>query len=136
MGWPNDENITIKIADIHIHLHSADEGDAETFRQSVTTILGIIKTNTEKIMSSLDDDIGLVQAETTQIAGVTTLLTSINQQLSDALSGVTLPPAVQAKVDAVFTGLTANSGALAAAIALGPTGTPLPPPPPAPVVTP
>jgi hypothetical protein len=142
MGWPedrNNESITLKIADMHVHVHIHGESDAETFRHNVLNLLGAIKsetatikTNTEKLMSSLDDDIALVQSQTTQIASIKTLITTLQQQIADALSGVTLPPAVQAKVDAVFAGLTQNSADLATALATGPTGTPLPTPTPAP----
>jgi len=133
MAWPDlEDNVHITIGDFCVHVHVHGEGDAETFRQSVLKLLGTIKSNTEKLMSSLDDDLALIQSQGTQIAGVNTLITTLNQRVADALSGVTLPPAVQAKVDAVFTGLTDNSAALATALATDAGGNPLPPPQPAP----
>lgn len=67
-------------------------------------------------MSTLEQLLSEVQAETTQIDGLAVLLTNIQKQLADALSGVTLAPAVQAKIDEVFIGLQANSAKLAEAL--------------------
>ena len=81
-----------------------------------------------RIMADLDQDLELIQQQGTQIDGVATLIATLRQQIADAMSGVTLPPAVQAKVDAVFAGLTANSGKLAVALTTQPDGTPATPP--------
>ena len=44
------------------------------------------------------------------------LTAGIKQQLKDALAGTTLPPAVQAKVDAIFTQVEAGKEKVAAAV--------------------
>lgn len=59
-------------------------------------------------MATLDEVLTDVEAEGTQIDGLSTLTAGLKQQLADALAGVTLSPAVQAKVDAVFAGVEAN----------------------------
>lgn len=68
------------------------------------------------IGATLDDDIAEVAAQKTRIGSLTTLFASTKKQLADALSGVTLPPAVQAKVDKLFEDLHANSGDIDAAL--------------------
>lgn len=60
------------------------------------------------IMATLDDVLAKVTEESTQDDSIIALLQGLKQQLTDALSGATLPPAVQAKVDAVFDKDSAN----------------------------
>ena len=67
-------------------------------------------------MATLDDIASDVEAETTLIAGVSTFIAGLKQQLADALAGTTLPPATQAKVDAIFAGAEANKQALSDAL--------------------
>lgn len=65
-------------------------------------------------LQQVQDD---VTSETTLIAGVGTLITGLQKQLADALSGATLSPAVQAQVDAIFAAAESNKAALASALA-------------------
>ena len=81
-----------------------------------------------KIMATLDQVLADVTAQTSQIASLATLTAGIKQQLADALAGTTIPPAVQAKIDAVFAGLEANNAAVTAAIAANTPPTPAPVP--------
>lgn len=78
------------------------------------------------IMNTLDDDLAAVTAQGTRLDSVNVLLTSVETQLADALSGTTLPPAAQAKVDALFTALHANDAKIDTAL-----NSNVPPPPPA-----
>ena len=71
----------------------------------------------EKIMVTLDEILADVTQETTDIASISTLIKGLKQQLADALAGTTLPPAVQAKVDAIFAGVETNKAAIADALA-------------------
>lgn len=70
-------------------------------------------------MASLDDVAADVQAESTIADSLVVLVQGLEKQVADALSGTTLPPAVQAKVDAVFSGIEANKAKFAAALASG-----------------
>ena len=67
-------------------------------------------------MATLDDILSDVTAETSSIASLSVLIAGIKQQLADALAGVTLPPATQAKVDQIFAAAEANKQALSDAI--------------------
>lgn len=78
-------------------------------------------------MANLDQAIADIQEESTAIDSVGALIISLRQQVADALSGAVLPPAVQAKVDAVFAGLETNKAKLATALATNPDGTPVTP---------
>ena len=69
---------------------------------------GQILRNQEKIMQTLDEVLAEVADESTKIDSLGTFIAGLKQQIADALSGATLPPAVQAKVDAVFAGVQAN----------------------------
>ena len=99
--------------DIHIHRH--DETD----------VLRLL----EMIMATLDDVLAEVTKETTEIGGITALIAGLRKQIADALSSQTIPPAIQAKVDAIFAAATANNAAIVQA--LNDPGTP-PAPAPAP----
>ncbi len=70
-------------------------------------------------MATLDQILDDVTAEPTQIDSLSALIAGLKQQLADALSGVTLPTAVQAKVDAIFTQAEANKQKLVDAINAG-----------------
>jgi hypothetical protein len=72
------------------------------------TVSALMLTQGAIQMASLDQVLQDVSDESTQIDGLSTLTAGLKQQLADALAGVTLPPAVQAKVDAVFSGVEAN----------------------------
>lgn len=65
-------------------------------------------------MATLDDILNNEADEATQIGVIQTLVANLKQQIADALSGVTLPPAVQAKIDQVFTASAANKASLSA----------------------
>ena len=67
-------------------------------------------------MATLDQILDDVTSEKTVIDSISVLIAGLKQQLADALSGATLPPAVQEKVDAVFAAAEANKAALAAAV--------------------
>jgi len=69
-----------------------------------------------KIMATLDQVVQDVSDESTLDDSVLSLLQGIQQQLADALAGTTLPPATQAKIDAVFTGLESNKAKLSKAL--------------------
>lgn len=106
---PQNVNLNITIAlspETATLLHGLNSG-----------ILAAITDLKETIMATLDDITADMTEETTAIGGISTLVQGLRQQLADALSGTTLPPAVQAKVDAIFTAAEANKGALAAALA-------------------
>jgi hypothetical protein len=79
-----------------------------------------------RIMRTIDETLTAVQDEGTQIAGISTFVKGLQQQVADALAGATIPPDVQTKIDAVFDQATANKQALADAIATKPDGTAAP----------
>lgn len=85
----------------------------------------------KNLMATLDQVLQDIADEKTAIASVSELIAGLKQQIADALSGVTLPPAVQAKIDQVFEGAEANKKALADALAAN-----VPPPAPQPAPTP
>lgn len=75
-----------------------------------------ILTNQEKIMNNLDEILADVADESTKLDSLGTFIAGLKQQIADALSGATLPPAVQAKIDAVFAGVEANKAKVQAAL--------------------
>lgn len=87
----------------------------------------IILEKLETIMATLDQVLVDVTAEDTRLDSITTLIGGLQQQLADALSGTTLPPATQAKVDAIFAAAESNSAKIDKALNTG-----VPPP----VITP
>ncbi len=81
----------------------------------------------EKIMATLDQVLADVTDESTRLDSMSALISGLKQQVADALSGTTLPPATQAKVDAIFAAAETNKGKIDAAL-----NTNVPPPAPTP----
>jgi hypothetical protein len=77
------------------------------------------------IMATLDEDLAVVTANSDRLDSLQTYIEGLNQRLMDALSGANLPPDVQAKVDAIFAGETANTAKIDKALN---TGVPAPTP--------
>jgi len=70
----------------------------------------------KRIMATLDQILTDVTDESTQLDSLSTLLAGLKQQIADALSGVTVPPAIQSKIDAVFNQAEINKGKIATAL--------------------
>lgn len=100
--------------DVHLYFHQ-DPGIL-TILQQMSQKLDSIQTKETTIMATLDQIVTDVQDESTQIDGLSTLTAGLKQQLADALAGTTLPPATQAKIDAVFAGVEANKAKIVTAI--------------------
>lgn len=94
---------------MRIDLHHHD--DDETRR-----LLRLILKAQENILATLDDVLNDVTAESTRLDSIATLIDGLKQQIADALAGVTLPPAVQAKVDQIFTAAETNKAKIDAAL--------------------
>jgi hypothetical protein len=89
----------------------------KSLRQSHKKILKLVK----ELRMTVDDLVAAVAAEDTVIDSAIAFINGLEQQLADALSGATLPPAVQTKVDALFADINAKKDALATAITTPPT---------------
>lgn len=110
------------------HSHRSDEAAAANWRRLFHQL---DRMERYLIMAdvSLDDILAETTAQATSDASIAALLTGIKTQLDQALSGATLTPAQQAKVNAIFGNLKANDKTIADAIAAntpaapgGPTG--------------
>jgi hypothetical protein len=67
--------------------------------------------------NTLDDTLAAVTAEDAGADSLIAYNAGIQKQLADALAGVTVGPAAQAKIDAIFTQANTSAAKLAAAIA-------------------
>lgn len=101
---------------VHHYIHFEQDAGTVQFRKDVLGLLQIIKQNGEAIMRTLDETLAAVTAEDTKVDSIIVLVNGLKQQLADALAGTTLPPAIQAKVDAIFDTATASAGKIDAAI--------------------
>lgn len=99
--------------EVHVFLHSDSHEDSKL--DAILHKLIQLSQQGDKIMASLDEVLADVTDESTRIDSLSTLVAGIKKQLDDILAGQ-LPPAVQAKVDAVFAGVEANKGKVQAAI--------------------
>lgn len=76
---------------------------------------------------TLDETLAAIADEDSKVDKLVALVNSIEQQLKDALAGTTLPPAIQAKIDAVFDGVTNSAAKVQGALDAGtPPATPAP----------
>ena len=73
-----------------------------------------------ELMSTLDDDIAAVAAQTTAVGSLTTFITS----LEDQIKALGITPAQQAQIDAIFANVTANTTAISAALVQNVAATP------------
>jgi uncharacterized alkaline shock family protein YloU len=78
--------------------------------------LGHIKKEVDMTDKKIDDVLVDLAAEKTQVAGLVSLTGSLKQKLDDALSGVTLPADVQAKINAAFDAVEENKAEIMNAI--------------------
>ena len=67
-------------------------------------------------MATLDEVLTKMEAVSGNVESMHVFVQGLEKQLADALSGVKLSPAAQAKVDAVFAKASAQSEAIVAAI--------------------
>lgn len=74
----------------------------------------------QKLMATLAEQVqtilDAVSVQSTKLDSVIALIDGLKQQLADALSGVTVPPAVQAKITEVLDGLSANAAKIVDAL--------------------
>lgn len=78
-----------------------------------------ILVNQEQIMATLDQVLSDVTDEGTRLDSLSALIDGLKKQVADALAGTTLPPPVQAKVDAIFAAAEANKGKIDTALNTG-----------------
>jgi hypothetical protein len=103
--------------EMHVHHHDwRSEANAKELALLRSRVEFII-TRQELIMHTLDEVLAEVTNEQGEIASITTLINGLRQQVTDALAGQTIPPPVQAKVDAIFAAAVANNAAIAQALA-------------------
>ena len=124
MSWPPHPQPADSPADVYAA--KALEWLLDVTNRVILPAIQRMETNQEKLMATLDEVLTDVTDEGSQIDSLSTLMAGIAQQLKDALAGTTLPPAVQAKVDAVFAGVEANKGKVMAAINANTTPPPAP----------
>ena len=88
--------------DVHHYHHGAPDDPPWWARATLDRL--------ETIMATLDQVLADVTDESSRLDSISALIDGLRQQLADALSGATLPPDVQAKVDAVFAAAETNKG--------------------------
>lgn len=93
------------------HLHNCTDPwtEAPAWAVELRQMLALIIDDQEIEMHSLDETLAVVGAQSTKIDSLVALTDGLEKQVADALAGETLSPAAQAKLDAVFDGVTSNS---------------------------
>ena len=112
LNWLNTEAWSYVRIDHYVHLDPEVMGLLRDRDRKLDTILK----NQETMMATLDETLAAVTAEDTKVDSIIALVAGLKTQLADALSGTTLPPATQAKVDAIFAQATASAGKIDTAI--------------------
>jgi predicted metal-dependent enzyme (double-stranded beta helix superfamily) len=80
---------------------------------------GLILKNLETIMATLDQVLKDVTDESTQLDGISTLVSGLQQQVKDALANSSVSPADQAKIDQIFTQAESNKQKILNALVSG-----------------
>lgn len=103
---------------IHHHVHIPSE-----FQRMVEeTWKGV-----NELMKNVDEVLAAVEAQQTVVDGVLTLVTSLREQVADALSHVGIDAATQAKLDTIFDDVSANTANLNSALNANTAVAPEPP---------
>src|ERR1019366_3442380 len=89
--------------------------------KGLASLLSQISTKETALMSTLDEDIVAVAAQTTAIGSLTTFIAGLETKIAD-LPGMTA--AQQSQIDAIFAGVNANNKAIADAMVVN---VPVPP---------
>ena len=98
---------------IDIYVHNADPTGQIS---KIVSMLQSLQTQGDNLMATLDAVLADVQDESTKLNSLSTFIAGLKQQIADALAGVTLSPAVQAQIDAVFAGVESNKAKVQAAL--------------------
>lgn len=98
----------------------------------VLAILSDIQTEMKTMAHTLDETLAAAQDGNTKEDSLLAFVGGLEKQLADALSGVKLSDAQQAKVDAIFDAVTSNATKSAAALAANVPPDPVPAPQPGP----
>jgi len=112
---------------MHLHIHHHAD-------QRVIDKLDLLLATGELIMDSIDRLIDDVAKQKTVTDSTLALIQNLKNQVADALSGTKLPPAVEARLAAIFPDLESNTDRLTTAItdntpaAPAPTSDPTPAP--------
>ena len=108
--------------DIYHHI-TFDVAQLSRIESSLQSLLGKVNTMSQAV----DDLVQAVADQKGDINSMKVFIAGLEQQIKDVLSGVTLPPAVEAKLQAVFADVKSNSQEIKDAIDNDPA-TPAPPP--------
>lgn len=75
-----------------------------------------LKLKVDTMARTLDETLAAVTDESTKTDSLIALFNGVEQQLKDVLAGAALPPSVQAKIDAIFDGVTNNAAKVQASL--------------------
>lgn len=76
--------------------------------QRIETVLARLAAKGDDVMATLDETLAKVTEANTKTDSLIALFKGLKAQLADILSGVTLPAAVQSKIDSMFGEATAS----------------------------
>lgn len=110
--------------DVHLYHHLVLDPVVAQKLDAILEKLNSIEGKVNISMKTLDEVLDEVKLERTKVSGLIVLLNGIKQQLTDALAGITLPAAAQAKVDAIFDEASAAAADIDAAVAANVPPTP------------
>lgn len=116
--------VRLEIPTIEIRVIQSSEGELKALITQLATDLFNFKETLMATLQQVQDD---MSEETTLIESLSSFIAGLQQQIKDALAGTTLPPAVQAQIDAVFTQAEANKAALTQALAANTPAAPVTP---------
>ncbi|KAL0630333.1 hypothetical protein Q9L58_010819, partial [Maublancomyces gigas] len=97
------------------HFSNQEYLKLEALLEDIRWKQGLVMRKLEWIMATLDEVLADVTEEGTKLDSLSAFIAGLKQQIADALAGVTLPPPVQQKIDAVFAGVETNKGKVQAA---------------------
>lgn len=99
-----------------IHMNNRDYHKLMALLVEIRDTQRLLLERQYEMAKTLDDIVAEVEEESTTLDSLASFVAGLKQQITDALAGTTLPPPVQAKIEAVFAGIESNKAKLAKAM--------------------
>ncbi len=100
---------------LHI-VHHYPHGYVPPWVEGLRLQLAEIKAQQEKLMATVAELAAAVEAQSTIVDSIVTLVANLEQEVKDALADTSLSPEAQAQLDAAFAKIKDNSDKMAAAV--------------------
>jgi ABC-type transporter Mla subunit MlaD len=102
--------------DVYLHVDITNNSTGDPRIGEVLAAVQRLELKIGEIMATMQEVLDEVTAQTTKLDSVIALIDGLKSQLADLLSGVVVPPAVQAQIDNLFSQAKTNAAKISDAL--------------------